>query len=252
MIGTLGARRCAIEPQASHQEMPNGQDRPATSSIVWSALTSEPGTGVNIVTLDGRMLYANAQAASMFYGDSKTAEQVIGQRWADHFPEPWVRERLAVLAHINKSGAPVLMRTIWHGWQQLSWIYPMDSAPTPDEELDESGDDLTPRFLIITRRVPGEGVVEDLAAQPFELVESGVADLGPLDALTTRELEVLALLGQGLSAKEAARVLHRSEKTIETHRAAIGRKLRLDDRVKLAEIARRAGLALADAARERV
>jgi DNA-binding CsgD family transcriptional regulator len=204
------------------------------------------------VTLEGRLVYVNAQAVAMFHDPKAGPDAVIGRSWSELFPGPWVEERLAVLRRITLTGAPVLMRTIWRGWQQLSWIYPMDATMAAGEEPDEDGDDPTPRFLVITRRVPGEGAAEDLSSRQFELVESGVADLGPLDALTTRELEVLALLGQGLSAKEVGRVLHRSEKTIETHRAAIGRKLRMDDRVKLAEVARRAGLVMADAERERV
>ena len=79
-----------------------------------------------------------------------------------------------------------------------------------------------------------------------------MADLGPLEVLTPRELEVLALLGQGLSLKQIAKVLYRSVKTIDNHRASIGKKLAIDDRVKLAEIAFRAGLTVRDAERERV
>jgi DNA-binding NarL/FixJ family response regulator len=41
-------------------------------------------------------------------------------------------------------------------------------------------------------------------------------------------------------------------KTINTHRENIGKKLKIDDRVKLAMIAQRAGLQLADAEKERV
>ena len=62
---------------------------------------------------------------------------------------------------------------------------------------------------------------------------------------------MLALLGQGLAAAEIAKILHRSVKTINTHRENIGKKLNIDDRVKLANIAQRAGLRLADAEKER-
>ena len=86
----------------------------------------------------------------------------------------------------------------------------------------------------------------------FEKHDTNVIGLGPLDVLSTRELEVLALLGQGLSAAEIAEVLHRSVKTINTHRESIGKKLKIDDRVKLAAGALRAGLRLTDAARARV
>lgn len=67
--------------------------------------------------------------------------------------------------------------------------------------------------------------------------------LAQLDSLTAREREVLALLGRGLSMPEIARRLHRSPKTVESHRLALGRKLKASNRVELARIAITAGLA---------
>jgi len=65
----------------------------------------------------------------------------------------------------------------------------------------------------------------------------------PLDALTPREREVLTLVAQGLSLPEIAEKLHRSLKTIETHRLSLGRKLKASNRVELTRIAIAAGLA---------
>jgi DNA-binding NarL/FixJ family response regulator len=48
------------------------------------------------------------------------------------------------------------------------------------------------------------------------------------EGLTPREREIVQLLGEGKSNKEAASVLGISIKTVETHRAATMRKLRLD------------------------
>jgi DNA-binding NarL/FixJ family response regulator len=108
------------------------------------------------------------------------------------------------------------------------------------------------RFVVISRRVAADEDAEELTSVPVDVVESDVADLGPLEALTPREVEVLALIGQGLSMKETAHVLRRSVKTVDNHRMSIGKKLDVHDRVKLAEIARRAGLTLRDAERVRV
>jgi DNA-binding NarL/FixJ family response regulator len=49
----------------------------------------------------------------------------------------------------------------------------------------------------------------------------------PHDAVTSREREVIQLLAEGKSNKEAASTLGISVKTIEAHRANIMRKLRL-------------------------
>ncbi|MCH8165038.1 MAG: helix-turn-helix transcriptional regulator [Planctomycetes bacterium] len=70
-----------------------------------------------------------------------------------------------------------------------------------------------------------------------------IMDLGPLSSLTQRELEVLALIGEGLSTAEIAKRLSRSTKTVEWHRTSLGRKLEASNRVELAHIAIRAGLA---------
>jgi DNA-binding NarL/FixJ family response regulator len=49
----------------------------------------------------------------------------------------------------------------------------------------------------------------------------------PISLLTDRELEVFNLIGQAKEAKEIARRLGMSAKTVEAHRASIKRKLRL-------------------------
>ena len=54
-----------------------------------------------------------------------------------------------------------------------------------------------------------------------------------LSRLSDRELEVLRLLGQGHGSREIAAILNRSVKTIETHRAAIKRKLEIRNNAEL-------------------
>jgi DNA-binding NarL/FixJ family response regulator len=55
----------------------------------------------------------------------------------------------------------------------------------------------------------------------------------PVDRLSTRELQVLSLLGEGRSTREAAHSLHVSIKTVESHRQRIKRKLNLKNSVQL-------------------
>ena len=60
----------------------------------------------------------------------------------------------------------------------------------------------------------------------FRAISGSESDLGsPVDKLSDRELEVLQLFGHGKSTREVAETLHRSVKTIETHRAHIKDKL---------------------------
>jgi DNA-binding NarL/FixJ family response regulator len=51
--------------------------------------------------------------------------------------------------------------------------------------------------------------------------------VSPVEQLTDRELEVFTLIGQAKETKDIARRLNMSGKTVEAHRAAIKRKLKL-------------------------
>src|SRR5688572_15849075 len=88
----------------------------AASEGVWAALISEPNTGVSIISLDGRVIWLNEQAARIFHGPGARAQDFIGKHWRDLQPPEWVEQRLAVLRQIHETGRPVTMRTIWRGW----------------------------------------------------------------------------------------------------------------------------------------
>ncbi len=66
-----------------------------------------------------------------------------------------------------------------------------------------------------------------------------------LQALTPRELEILRMIGQGLSRAEIAKRLFRSLKTVDAHHTAIMRKLDIHDRAELTRYVIREGLAQA-------
>ncbi|MEU8618238.1 response regulator transcription factor [Streptomyces sp. NPDC048623] len=63
-----------------------------------------------------------------------------------------------------------------------------------------------------------------------------------ITALSEREREVLALLGEGLSNADAGRRLHMSEGTVKTYVSRILAKLGCENRVQAALLARDAGL----------
>ena len=65
---------------------------------------------------------------------------------------------------------------------------------------------------------------------------------GPVEPLTLREREVLKLIAEAYTNKAIGEILHLSEKTIESHRANLMRKLEMRDRVELVRYAIRRGL----------
>jgi len=65
---------------------------------------------------------------------------------------------------------------------------------------------------------------------------------GPKDPLTPREEEVVKLIAEAYTNAEIASLLHLSEKTVESHRSNVLRKLGMRDRVQLVRYAIRRGL----------
>lgn len=225
-------------------DSPNPSERipPPDARVLWEVMTRDPTAGVVICDLDGKVVWGNERCFRIYLGPDARSGDVIGKTWKElGFPDPWIEERLAIFREIKQTGDPVLIRTIWRGSQVLAWVYPLP----PDDECEKDC------FLVVSR--VSEADIAELGQDVAGKVKvSGVARLGELDALSPRELEVLALLGQGLTIKEIAKVLFRSEKTVGRHRDSIGAKLGLSNKVDLAEVARRAGLTVEDVTRERV
>lgn len=59
----------------------------------------------------------------------------------------------------------------------------------------------------------------------------------PTDTLSDREIEILERIGKGEEVKSIAKALHLSPKTVETHRAHIKEKLKLDNARQVARYA---------------
>jgi PAS domain S-box-containing protein len=211
--------------------------------LIWETVVSDPATGVTLIDLTGRVLFINEQSVRIFLPDGHTKDSVVGKTIRElGFPEEWVEERLRIMNELAESGESVLLRTVWRGRQQFSWM-----RHIPCEEETEH-----PRMLVITRRISAGEEAEHLLKGEHEVIESDTIRLGKLDTLTSRELEVLALVGHGMTTKEIAKTLFRSVKTIENHRDSIAKKLGRVKGVELARIAREAGLMPSDQERKRV
>lgn len=167
---------------------------------------------------------------------------VAGRALASFTPPAWAAERTACVVRACTEARVITLVGILGGVRVVTRVIPL---PAPVGT--------TPRALLVMEQASPEEI-ERLVSDGGDggIVWSAVHDFGPLDALTSRELEVLALLGKGQRTKEIAETLHRSVSTIDGHRERIGQKLGLNDRAELVGVARRAGLRLEDAEGMRV
>jgi DNA-binding NarL/FixJ family response regulator len=98
--------------------------------------------------------------------------------------------------------------------------------------------------LIDAARAVARGESFLTSAGQRSLVRAWMADesTGPREPLSPREQEVLKLVAEAHTNREIGEILGLSEKTVETHRASLLRKLGMRDRVELVRYAIRRGL----------
>ncbi|MGH8260069.1 MAG: response regulator [Steroidobacteraceae bacterium] len=98
------------------------------------------------------------------------------------------------------------------------------------------------QLLVAVRRVleggtyVSEALANTLMSPRREETTHGIVS-DPIDRLSNRELQVLSLIGRGLSSREAAGTLGVSVKTVESHRQSLKRKLNLMTNAQLLQFA---------------
>lgn len=97
------------------------------------------------------------------------------------------------------------------------------------------------QFLIALRRVLDRGIyvseaVGNSMIRKFAAGGSYIST-NPIDRLSNRELQILHMIGKGLSTRESADALNLSVKTVESHRQRIKRKLNLTTGAQLVQYA---------------
>jgi len=97
------------------------------------------------------------------------------------------------------------------------------------------------QFLIALRRVLDRGIYvsEAVGNSMIRKFAAGGAYISanPIDRLSNRELQILHMIGKGLSTRESADALNLSVKTVESHRQRIKRKLNLTTGSQLVQYA---------------
>jgi DNA-binding NarL/FixJ family response regulator len=97
------------------------------------------------------------------------------------------------------------------------------------------------QFLISLRRVLDGNIYvsEAVGNNMIQKFASGGSYLSanPIDRLSNRELQILHMIGKGMSTRETAQALNLSIKTVESHRQRIKRKLNLSTGTQLVQYA---------------
>ncbi len=202
---------------------------PTLSTASMSALFADTRAGVILFDRDGRSLDANRQVRTQT-GEAAEAWTF----WAlDRLPTDYARERLGVIRRAIDTGRVIKVLGMSGGVLKCSTYRPYRESSVGED-----------RCLTICQPIDhSDPIITQESNIDFEIVRAQVHDLGILAKLTERELELLSLIGEGHSTAEIAKRLHRSIKTVEWHRASIGAKLGVKNRVELARIALHAGLA---------
>ena len=96
-------------------------------------------------------------------------------------------------------------------------------------------------YLLPVLEAGGSGYVQKTKAD-----EDLIGEANPLEELSEREREVLALTAEGFSSSEVGKKLFLSPKTVDTYRARLMHKLGLTHRSELVRLALKTGMLKAD------
>lgn len=194
-------------------------------AAIWQALAEDSGCRVAIIDTDGRFHYCN-HAANQKHRDVDNGN-LVGRTLHEIASPEQADEWLGFIRQALNQGRTIRTEVIYKGVRVVGAIRPLDH-PRATRALVTSRDAIHP---------------EDTPQDPDKVIKGKVTDMGPLADLTPREIEILTLIGQGLTSAQIAEHLNRSIKTVEWHRVSLGQKLGARSRVELARIAMTAGLA---------
>lgn len=230
-----------LEPQspeaqiwAKHRRVDHGL---GSNQALWAAFSGTPGVGVSITDTQGRLIFVNNTSLVLFSGSPDV--DYHNKTIADFHSPEFVEERLQLISRVINENKPLRIKHILMGRPLESTIWPFRDHRPPFN-----------RVIVVTRE-RGASVPLEIPSQ-IEEVQTSYIDLGPLNVLSKRELEVMILLGHGLSVPRAAAVLRRSAKTIERHKESISDKLSLKGQAEIVQVVTSMGLDLSDTKLQRI
>ena len=195
-----------------------------SAESIWESLIADTGAAVYVLSSDGEIEFLNAEAARCLGVD---ASKAVGRLYTELVPGAVGEERVGYVRRVSSSGEGMVFEQVCRGRRRRATLRVI---PRPERG--------SPWVMMVCRAVSGP-------AEPG-VQHAKHNDHGALESLTPREVEILRMIGEGLSTTQIATELQRSEKTVEWHRVALGTKLGAGNRVELARIAIHAGLVSVD------
>lgn len=197
------------------------------SSFLWNTLCHLQGVRIVVLTADGRFVYADAAVNARY---AMPGETIVGKQVADVVEPELALELTKAARDVVRLGEPVAVYWVARGLGICSSAHPLPGSWCGQ------------RLVLVASHDKVCGIRPSPADSGIRVVRPIAKDLGPLGVLTRRELQILALIADGLTSAQIAERLERSVKTVEWHRVSIGQKLGLKTRVDLAQIGLIAGI----------
>lgn len=199
------------------------------AEALWLALSEDSGAACLLVSGDGVLLSVNTAARALFRAGHR---EYAGQPLAELIGSGAAGERAALISELVAAKRAGSIDGMVRGRFLRMTFRPLGRRSQ------------SAQVLIVCRPATFyAGPARDAGVR-----RALTDDLGVLGSLTAKELEILMLMGQGLSTPRIAERLSRSIKTIEWHRVSLGEKLGAVNRVELARIAIDAGLVMSASA----
>jgi DNA-binding NarL/FixJ family response regulator len=153
----------------------------------------------------------------------------LGRLLRDILRPEFAQERVEFVHEAIATGRTIVYESMLRGVRHRVAIRPLGrTAPK--------------RAVFVARRLRGVEKIKDLVPKGAVLKVPRVQNPGLLGVPSARELDVLKLVGEGLSSAEIAKKHHRSVRSVEGHRKAIGENLGFSPAADLVRAANRAGL----------
>ena len=157
----------------------------------------------------------------------ESAQDMLGKTLYDVLPKSAAAEREKVALEVIKTGIPISHYQFSADSRVLTTMFPLD-----EEAFGHRG------VLAIIKDAPCDARLEI----DNELPVLSTPNLAQLNALTSRELEVLHFVAKGMSTPEIAKHLSRSPKTIENQINSTHTKLDTHSRAQLVRYACERGI----------